>query len=240
MQKSDRSILILQNCKIESAGLILPSLDAAGCPYQVVQTYADEAIPDLRKFSAVISLGCPESANDFSRIKFLGQVYRAVEQVLRLNLPYLGICCGAQLLALVLGAKVRSNEAKEIGASSVSLTKAGQEEPLFEGFEPEFPVFQWHGETFDIPAGGTLLATGSVCHNQAFRYKKAVGIQFHLEADLPELPIWCNTYQSELEEVAKTRKQVVSEYSLVADRLAELNTILLRGLVNEANSYHAE
>ena len=232
--------MILQNCEIESAGLILPYLDQGGYPFQVVQTYAGQPIPDLNQFSAVISLGCPESANDFSRISFLGGVYQAVETALKLDLPYLGICCGAQILALVLGAEVRPNPVKEIGSGVVRLTKEGIKDPLFRGFGAEFPAFQWHGETFDIPAGGALLAVGEDCHNQAFRYNMAVGIQFHLEASLTELPIWCNTYQFELDEVEKTQKQVVGEFSLVADRMVELNRILLGGFIHEASRYNAK
>jgi GMP synthase (glutamine-hydrolysing) len=79
---------------------------------------------------------------------------------------------------------VEANKVKEIGAMPVTLTEDGAADPLFGGFDREFPVFQWHGDTFRIPFGATWLAQSSDCKNQAFRKGNLVGVQFHLEADL--------------------------------------------------------
>jgi GMP synthase-like glutamine amidotransferase len=72
----------------------------------------------------------------------------------------------------------------------VSLTGDGLADPLFRGLPATLPVFQWHGDTFGIPEGGALLATGTDCRHQAFRCRRSYGLQFHLEADRPSLEEW--------------------------------------------------
>ncbi len=94
------------------------------------------------------------------------------------------------MIAKAAGAAVTKNRVEEVGWSTVSLTSDGLADPLFRGLPATLPVFQWHGDTFAIPAGGALLATGSDCDNQAFRFKRSCGLQFHLEADRALLASW--------------------------------------------------
>jgi GMP synthase-like glutamine amidotransferase len=69
----------------------------------------------------------------------------------------------------------------------VTLTPEGAADPIFAGLPPSFPTLQWHGDTFDLPEGATLLASSPAFPNQAFRYGRAAyGIQFHMEV-LPEM-----------------------------------------------------
>lgn len=94
----------------------------------------------------------------------------------------LGICLGAQLLAEVLGAKIRQNIVKEIGWFPVSLTPLGWNSPIFGGLPATFEAFHWHGETFGIPKGAHHIASSPACPNQAFVYEnRVIGLQFHLE-----------------------------------------------------------
>jgi len=90
------------------------------------------------------------------------------------------------LLARAAGAEVRKNPVMEIGGYEVRLTDAGKKDTLFKNFPGTFPVFHWHGDTFDIPQGAELLVTGEKCKNQAFRYKNSVALQFHLEVTSSE------------------------------------------------------
>ncbi len=102
------------------------------------------------------------------------------------QVPILGICLGAQLIAHALGATVTENaNGQEVGVLSVDLTEEGKQHLLFDGFTPTFPVLQWHGYTFGMPEGALRLATNTHCENQAFVLGRSAGIQFHLDIPPP-------------------------------------------------------
>src|SRR6185369_16369861 len=68
---------------------------------------------------------------------------------------------------------------------------AGRQDPLLSCFGDSERIFQWHGDTFEIPRGAVHLASSDLCPNQAFRYgENAYGFQFHLEVDEPLIERW--------------------------------------------------
>jgi GMP synthase (glutamine-hydrolysing) len=107
------------------------------------------------------------------------------------DIPVLGVCLGAQLLAHALGANVFRGQQPEIGFAPVELTTEGRRDVIFNGVPSPVPVFHWHGDTFDLPVGAALLASSANYSNQAFRFgKRAYGLQFHLEPDAPAWAEW--------------------------------------------------
>ncbi len=183
-----KKILVFQHMKREHPSLIAEYAAERGMTLHVVPLYDVHTIPDVSAYDALIVLGgsmgvydeYPGKTEELSAIKAnIGVV------------PILGICLGAQLLAHALGAKVYpyvkdGAHIKEVGYYDVHLTPEGMAHPLFKNFEPVFPALQWHGDTFDMPEGAALLATDSLCPHQAFSYKNAYGVQFHVEAT-PEI-----------------------------------------------------
>ena len=90
----------------------------------------------------------------------------------------LGVCLGAQVIASALGYRVFKNREPEIGWFPIQPTVEGEAM----GLNGSGRVFHWHGETFDLPAGATLLASSAGCANQAFALgPRVLGLQFHLE-----------------------------------------------------------
>jgi GMP synthase-like glutamine amidotransferase len=83
----------------------------------------------------------------------------------------------------------------------VTLTPAGLTDPLMAGLPPELVVFQWHGDTFDLPDGATLLASSPACRQQAFRRGRAYGLQFHVEVTPAMVDEWGSVpeYRASLE-----------------------------------------
>ena len=139
--------------------------------------------------AGLILMGGPMSAND--DLPWVAQQIAAIREAVHRDIPVLGVCLGAQLIARALGARVYRNPEKEIGWSPLHWTVAGAADPLFHGFSDPETVFQWHGETFDLPRGAEHLAYSAACRHQAFRVNGNVyGIQFHLEVTPQIIEDW--------------------------------------------------
>lgn len=152
----------------------------------------DGELPPVAGMKALIVLGGAMGANDDSSYPFLTGLKELIRTVVAAGIPYLGVCLGGQLLAAALGAQVVSNRWEEIGNFTAFLTDEGGRDPLFTGIPPEFPAFQWHHDSFDIPEGGVLLASSPACPHQAFRVgTSAWGIQFHPEVTEDIIRCWC-------------------------------------------------
>jgi GMP synthase-like glutamine amidotransferase len=216
-------VLIIQNCETESPGAILNYLDDKDIKYQIVKSYELPDYPPIEYLRAIINLGCPISTNDYHQHEFLKNVYGFLSEVVRGDIPYLGICFGGQVLAKIHGAKVEFNGIKEIGTYEIMLTEDGKNDPLFDGFPDKFPAFQWHSDRFRIPFGGTHLAFTEDCKYQAFRKDKFVGLQFHFEAVPEEIPMWCEKYADELIEVGKDPDEIISAYKSNFEIVKKLN-----------------
>ncbi len=128
----------------------------------------------------------------------------------------------------------------ERGGRKVRLTEAGARDPLFCRFPERFPVFQWHGDTFDVPEGGVLLALGELCHNQAFRSGKVVGLQFHLEVSPAEAAVWAQAYTGELAESGKTAHRVAAECAATALEEQRLAALLMHNFLETLRAGEAK
>jgi GMP synthase-like glutamine amidotransferase len=183
---------IVQNDPEVPPGTVAENLEAAGIMYCVHHPYSGDPLPELRDVSALIVLGGAMGANDNARHPFLYDLKIFIRQAVSAGIPYLGICLGGQLLAAALGARVVSNRWEELGSLPVTLTPEGRQDVLFAEVPVVFDMFQWHHDSFDIPAGGVLLASSPACRHQAFRIGSAAwGAQFHPEVTEEIIRAWC-------------------------------------------------
>lgn len=132
-------------------------------------------------FDMLVIMGGTMSVYEENKHLWLHAEKAFVKEVLRLGKPVLGICFGGQMLAQLLGADVRPNIYKEIGWHNVK--KSPGCNTFLKGLPETFPVFQWHGDTFDMPEGATRLFESEACINQGFIYNNIIGLQFHPEAN---------------------------------------------------------
>jgi GMP synthase-like glutamine amidotransferase len=169
-----------QHVPFEGLGSIGPWLRAAGYEVTKTQFFESAALPDINQIDLLVVMGGPMSINDEHVFPWLVLEKRFIHDCINNGKPVLGICLGAQLVASAMGAVVYRNTAKEIGWFPIQgISTIGSSNfslPL------SVEVFHWHGETFDLPAGATLLARSEGCENQAFQLGRSViGLQFHLE-----------------------------------------------------------
>jgi GMP synthase (glutamine-hydrolysing) len=185
-------LLIIQNDPEVPPGNFADTIRGLNIPYRIVHPYAGEIIPPISKASAAIVLGGAMGVHDAEEHPFLVQVKAFVRDCVRTETPLLGVCLGGQLLADLLGGRVTANSPYgEKGTMVVTLTSTGKEDPLFACIPHEFVTFQWHNDSFEIPAGGTLLASSCTCAGQAFRFgASAWGTQFHPEVDRSIVGCW--------------------------------------------------
>ncbi|MEK7668467.1 MAG: type 1 glutamine amidotransferase [Gemmatimonadota bacterium] len=219
-----RRVLCIQNMAGEGFGRFERHLRAAGHHVGVVRACDGEALPPIDSCDLVIVAGTPLAAYRWEEHAFLRDEAAFLRQAVAASTPCLGVCFGAQFLALLLGGRAYRADRKEIGGYDVFLTEAGRRDPLLAGFPPRFPVFHWHGDTFDPPPGAALLARGDGVRHQAFRLGAVIGVQFHLEVTVEDAAAWTEVYGAELADVGKTAEQVVAECRAIdaeMDRLAD-------------------
>lgn len=190
----------LRHLAFEDLGLLASVLSSAGFE----ATYVEAGLDDLsglmlNRDDLLVVLGGPISAYDEAHYPFLVDELRLIERCLSAEVPVLGICLGAQLLARALGARVYAGPAKEIGFAPVTLTEEGRAGCLGILERTGSPVLHWHGDTFDLPSGAVRLASTSVTRNQAFGLgPRILGLQFHIEAEPMALERWLIGHATEL------------------------------------------
>lgn len=228
-----RTALVVQNVDIEGPGLLAEWLGAAGWRLDVRRAFAGDPLPpDLEGHGGLVVLGGFMSVHDQADFPHLARAEDLIRLAVARGLPTLGVCLGAQLIAKAFGARVAPNRVKEIGVDRVTLTAAGAADPLFAGLGPEVPVFQWHGDTFDLPPGGVLLAESPACRHQAFRLgPNAYGLQFHLEVTEDMVAAWAQAYREELlAHDGRTPEALVAAFRAASPALDAAAAALARNL----------
>ncbi len=188
-------VLLIQNTRIEGSGLLGDLLESDG--FKINQVYAKREVIPEEDFSLLVILGAPESAND--NLQYLRTEENLIRNFVSHDKPVLGICLGSQLIAKAFGGRVYRGSITEIGFYD-DLEFTGDSN-FFKGFERPFTVFHWHGDTYDLPEGSTRLASSKNYQNQAFQFKSAIGIQFHLEVNKEMVNLWLDKTQEKISQI---------------------------------------
>lgn len=183
-----KPVLILQHLSSDGPAYLGTWLARQGVAFEVFDTEAGHAYPaDLRGHGALAILGGEMSAND--ALPSLRQAEALFLQALAAGLPTLGHCLGGQLMAKALGAAVTEARVPEVGWQSMQVAESAAAAAWF-GPPGERRVFEWHRETFALPAGAELLAGSAACPHQAFAIGPHLAMQFHVEADAEKIGRW--------------------------------------------------
>ena len=209
-------ILIVKHVSNEGPGLIQTFFDGQGWPVEIIDLSDGDVLPrNLDGIAAVVMLGGPMNVYEEREYPFLTSEDGFITKLLVEDIPFLGICLGAQLLVKACQGSVFKSDIEEIGWGTVDINQEGRQDPLFYGLQSPLTVFQWHGDTFDIPQGGTLLVQGKKCRNQAFKIGNcAYGLQFHIEVTHDMVNEWMKD-RSESIEVKKIIKRSLERRNLI-------------------------
>ena len=211
-------VLLVQNTRIEGSGYLGELLQKDG--FEIISVNAKhEKLPD-KDFSLVVILGAPESAND--DLPYLQAEQQLIKKSVEKNIPVLGICLGSQLIAKTFGAKVYRGPKTEIGFYND--LKISTDSKFFSNFKNPFTVFHWHADTFDLPEGAIRLASSGYYPNQAFQYKSAIGLQFHLEVNEEMVNLWLDNTEKKLKKIPdidpqKIRSEIIENISTVKSNM---------------------
>lgn len=211
----------------EQPGLVAWALDAAGVPYHTVNVIDHpDGLPSvdaLGDCAGLVILGGPMGAADTDRYPGLAAEAELALAAIRADTPVLGICLGHQILGRALGGEFLPASTNEFGVLQLTRVAA---DPVLPGTGP-LPGMLWHHDQVRLPAGAQLLVTGDEVPNQAFRYGSAIGVQFHMELELPLLDRWLAESPVAAGLSEHNRAQIRAEF---AEHEAELHAVARPGL----------
>ncbi len=190
-----KPVAVLQYYERDGVGFFGQHLHARGVAMRLFELFNGHTAPlSLEAFGGLCLLGGPMSANDDWGPLRDGE--RLILEAVRRGVPVFGHCLGGQLMSRALGGRVSAAACAEIGWSQIDAQDSALARHWFG--QTRFPMFQWHSETFSVPDGASLLATGTHCHHQAFAIGQLhIAVQFHCEIDQSKIESWLKVPESD-------------------------------------------
>lgn len=190
-----RPVAVIQHDPAQGPGMLTELLHQWHIPLIHIQPAQGDAIPrSANRFSGIAMLGSDHSIHD--PVRWIHEERALVRDALSQDVPILGHCFGAQMLASAAGAQVRRLPRPDIGWRMLRPTPHARD--LFNADEV-VPSFNWHHETFDIPSGAERILVGQNCLNKGFRMGPHLALQCHLEVTAETLTAWCRHGAAELQ-----------------------------------------
>lgn len=227
----------IQHVPFESLGYIETWLTENNHTIISTKVWENAIFPSTDDFDVLIIMGGPMSVNDDHKHTWLVDEKDFIFNAIRAGKKIIGICLGAQLLAVVSGAAVSTNKYKEIGWFPVKI------EPSFakwlgKEIEPEVTVFHWHGDMFDIPPGGINHASSLACSHQLFTCgDNIIGLQFHPEATPASIALMIEHGKDELTEGDFIQSaEVIKHEAKAFTKAQKLMKNILEKLLTEKNT----
>jgi GMP synthase-like glutamine amidotransferase len=219
---------VVKHVPYEGPGGVVDWARARGHRLAVTELAYGQALPRLEDLDALVLMGGPMSVHDTERYPWIKPEQELIQHARSVGKPILGICLGAQMIAAALGASVTALPEKEIGWFPVEVVPGAADHPYLAGWPQAWPLFHWHGESFEIPRGARRLWRSAACENQAFALGRILALQCHPEVDAGSLRDMLENGRAELD---ASRPFIQSEAVILAqaaERLKPLPSMLGR------------
>ena len=175
------------------AGVVLT---AAGMRLDERLVHAGEPLPDLDAIDGVLSLGGDQSVRDVGRLPYLEAEAAWLREAVARDVPVLGVCLGAQLLAHALGGEVDRLERRQLTWVGLQPLPAAHGDPVLGALPDGAHALHWNEDGFTLPPGAIELLRRPGPTVQGFRYgRRAWGVQFHPEVDAVNLEGWYDDWR---------------------------------------------
>jgi GMP synthase-like glutamine amidotransferase len=189
-------IAIFRHSPTENAGYFAQFLDQQAIPWQMIHVDQGEVVPvDASAYAGLVFMGGTMSVND--DLPWIPKSLALIRDAYAKDIPLLGHCLGGQLMSKALGGVVTKNPVKELGWGGVTVADNATAREWF-GDIKAFDSFHWHGETFSLPPGATLLLSSPHCANQAYAIGKHLGMQCHVEMTETMIREWSTNGAEEI------------------------------------------
>ena len=223
-----KPVLIIQQVQHDTPDYFEDFLLEQNIPYEIRLMHDGERPPEsIAAYSGYCMLGGPMSVNDEEHFPFLRQEKALVREALERDIPMIGHCLGGQLISTALGGTVSAAAIPEIGWSQIQINEEAAARDWF-GQRSCVELFQWHNETFSVPANARLIASSAHCRNQAFIINdKHIAMQFHCEVKQDKVHYWATKEKDDIDAVLHF-PGVQSSESIVdslQERIPRSNTI---------------
>ena len=191
-----KPVVVFRHACCEGAGYLGTFLAQHAIPWCEVRIDKGEAVPtSVEAYSGIVLMGGPMSVND--ALPWIEPVCALIRDAVDRGIPVVGHCLGGQLMSRALGGQVTRNPVKEIGWGTAVSAGDGALPWLGQLATGQMTVFQWHGETFSLPAGATRLMLTPICANQMFVLGPHLGMQCHVEMTPEMIANWCEQWADE-------------------------------------------
>lgn len=218
----------LQHADEDGPGTLLDAVQAHGLAQRGTRLHLGEPLPPLDAFDVLIPLGGPMNIHAHAEHTWLAAEKALLREAIAAGKRLFGICLGAQLLADALGGEVARHPVRERGWRTVDKTASGRAAPLLSGLPERFTVFQWHEDSYRLPAGARCLASSEVCTQQAFDWDggRVSGVQFHPEITADTARRWFRGEEWPAGPHAQTEAEVFAQPQAFDDSARLMRTLL--------------
>jgi GMP synthase (glutamine-hydrolysing) len=223
-----KPLLCIRHEPTDTLGVARRALLDEGLPIRILDAWGEGVWPGPEEVAGYLVMGGAMNVDQINSHPYLAEERRLLRRVIENGVPVMGVCLGAQLMARALDQPVTRAPRRKCGFFRVYPTEEGGRDPVVSTFAAGDIEFHWNEDTFDLPRGATLLASGPDGAIDAYRFgDRAWGIAFHPEVDGPELDGWIDAVGPKLESVwgrspEELRKEAIDRLPAHEERGVEL------------------